>query len=77
MNRFNTAVLCLLLSAGSCKPTPSTGSEPEVEIVGTEATFISNFRLIPGDGSLPIEYAEVLYVSARFTLTLDLRREMA
>src|SRR5436190_15023611 len=60
MNRFNTAVLCLLLSAGSCKPTPSTGSEPEVEIIGTEATFISNFRLIPGDGSPPIENATMI-----------------
>jgi imidazolonepropionase-like amidohydrolase len=56
MNRFNVAALCLLLAAG-CGGT-STGDAPE--IVGHEATFISGARLIPGDGSAPIEKATII-----------------
>ena len=59
MNRFNTAVLCLLLAAGCGKSsTPGSGEEPQ--IVGTDATFISGARLIPGDGSAPIENATII-----------------
>src|SRR5689334_6853119 len=61
MNRFNTAVLCLLLAAGCGKPTTSSGSADAPEIAKpSEATFISNFKLIPGDGSAPIDDATMI-----------------
>src|SRR5688572_25199859 len=59
MNRFNTALLCLLLAAG-CKPGTSTVSGGDPEIVGNEATFFSGVRLITGDGSPPIDKASII-----------------
>jgi len=59
MNRFYTAALCLLLAAG-CGDSGTKGDTKDGEIVGTEATFLSNFRLIPGDGSPPIENATMI-----------------
>jgi imidazolonepropionase-like amidohydrolase len=63
MNRFKTAVLCLLIAAGCGSPTASTTGtgDGRKEITdGTKATFISGVRWIPGDGSAPIENATVI-----------------
>jgi imidazolonepropionase-like amidohydrolase len=59
MNRFKTAVLCLLLAAGCGDPTTS-GPSGTGELIGNEATFISGARFIPGDGSAPVEKATLI-----------------
>jgi len=61
MNRFYAAALCLLIATGCGGSKTSTGSgEEELPGPGNEATFISNVRFIPGDGSPAIDNAIII-----------------
>lgn len=60
MNRFNTAVLCLLLAAGCGKSSGGGADEATLKHAGNEATFISGATFIAGDGSAPIEEATII-----------------
>ena len=66
MNRFKIAVLCLALTAG-CGGSAQPAGDGEAA-AGKEVTFIYGARVIPGDGSAPIEEATMLIENGMITL---------
>lgn len=57
MNRFSAAALCLLLAVGCSESAPAGNDQPAA---GPDISFVSGARLIPGDGTEPIEAATMI-----------------